>query len=473
MRTKTLLAAGLAGIAVLLTVLIVGLRVKDRSGSERSNDALAPEVTPLGFREKGVPSSQERAEEAAEPRDTQAEDRRAEGYRKQVPDNFLEDPTNAFNRYLRAAELMTPLDSAPRFEEVEGLLKAFVSGETDWLSDPDKVALLEAWVAANSEAIAELKAAILESEYYESPPWVSFERDISYLKKFRALGALLAGEGLLLQLKRDMTGALLDGGYLLKMAHHIRDGGFFLDGLIGAGIADLGSLSIKRLLSNTSDALICREALAQVGQFRALKPRYSDMIRRDLEVESDLIRSRGTLRELATTTKVSSVEGRKLMLELSELPEEELQRQVEKMEALVQPLIEAADRAYPEFASLECPLEAEGLMIGEFVKGFYASNRTYITRHTLSEARMTATELLAGLKLYRIERGEFPATLDELVPQYLPEMLVDPFSGEPFEYVRGEGGATLYSVGYDLKDDLAEKEARRTNAEGDIIFEIR
>lgn len=63
---------------------------------------------------------------------------------------------------------------------------------------------------------------------------------------------------------------------------------------------------------------------------------------------------------------------------------------------------------------------------------------------------------LAGLALaaYHHDHGEYPASLDELVPDYLEALPPDPFSQGPLVYRRGEADEyVLYTVGEDGIDD--------------------
>jgi hypothetical protein len=64
--------------------------------------------------------------------------------------------------------------------------------------------------------------------------------------------------------------------------------------------------------------------------------------------------------------------------------------------------------------------------------------------------RMSALRVLVALKRYRIARGRLPASLADLVPEYLPEVPLDPCDGKPLRYSAEK--QILYSVGEDLKD---------------------
>jgi hypothetical protein len=67
--------------------------------------------------------------------------------------------------------------------------------------------------------------------------------------------------------------------------------------------------------------------------------------------------------------------------------------------------------------------------------------------------RQEMTPVLFALAAYRADHGSYPAELAALVPEYLPDVPEDLFSGEPLRYRREEAGYLLYSVGPDGKDD--------------------
>lgn len=58
-----------------------------------------------------------------------------------------------------------------------------------------------------------------------------------------------------------------------------------------------------------------------------------------------------------------------------------------------------------------------------------------------------------AVQLYSRRHGRYPERLDQLVPEFLPEVPEDPFLGEPLRYVVEENGYAVYSVGQDGIDD--------------------
>lgn len=65
--------------------------------------------------------------------------------------------------------------------------------------------------------------------------------------------------------------------------------------------------------------------------------------------------------------------------------------------------------------------------------------------------RLLATTL--ALRAYKLDHGTYPATLQALVPQYLPAVPADPFAAAPLRYHLQGNRYILYSVGPDGKDD--------------------
>lgn len=71
----------------------------------------------------------------------------------------------------------------------------------------------------------------------------------------------------------------------------------------------------------------------------------------------------------------------------------------------------------------------------------------------LAQRRMAATAL--AIRLYQVDHGQRPATLDELVPEYLPALPVDPFTEDagPLRYLPHGTPPRLYSIGENGVDD--------------------
>ncbi len=74
--------------------------------------------------------------------------------------------------------------------------------------------------------------------------------------------------------------------------------------------------------------------------------------------------------------------------------------------------------------------------------------------------RLLITKL--ALRGFRIERGALPDRLNQLTPEFLQELPIDPFDpkGDPLRHIRTDDGYVLYSIGADGDDDGGRRLAR-------------
>lgn len=91
-----------------------------------------------------------------------------------------------------------------------------------------------------------------------------------------------------------------------------------------------------------------------------------------------------------------------------------------------------------------------------------------------AQARERLLISVLAVRLYKMEKGRYPQRLDELVPQYLDEVPLDPFDLKPLRYKKRQGKWIIYSIGPDCKDDGGVKNYVHREAEegADLIFEV-
>ncbi len=91
----------------------------------------------------------------------------------------------------------------------------------------------------------------------------------------------------------------------------------------------------------------------------------------------------------------------------------------------------------------------------------------------LGMMELAGLRILVAIELYRAERGRLPATLDELVPAYLPKLPADPFAADgKFRYRilpapdAQKRTYLLYSVGFNGQDDAGNEELAAPTSQG-------
>ncbi len=88
-----------------------------------------------------------------------------------------------------------------------------------------------------------------------------------------------------------------------------------------------------------------------------------------------------------------------------------------------------------------------------------------------ADAYLTLVRTALAANAYRSAEGEWPETIDHLVPRYLSEVPSDPFDNQPLRYNRTAGRAILYSVGPNRTDDGGVRiESPADDQPGDIVW---
>ena len=88
-----------------------------------------------------------------------------------------------------------------------------------------------------------------------------------------------------------------------------------------------------------------------------------------------------------------------------------------------------------------------------------------------ARARATADAADAAIAVERFRRrhGRLPDQLDELVPEFLPEVPLDPFDGQPLRYLVDEAGCRIYSLGMNQTDEGGEGDLA---GDPDLVFRV-
>ncbi len=125
--------------------------------------------------------------------------------------------------------------------------------------------------------------------------------------------------------------------------------------------------------------------------------------------------------------------------------------------------IHSFDRCQPDFNEfsererlwVECVMGWAvrlGRALGVEFRELATANRTAADAADRLRARLRLLECELALRAYRLEKGRLPERLGELVPDYVPEVPLDPFSGRPLVYRKTKDEYLLYSLGADRID---------------------
>ncbi|OQB96351.1 MAG: Bacterial type II secretion system protein G [Candidatus Hydrogenedentes bacterium ADurb.Bin101] len=106
----------------------------------------------------------------------------------------------------------------------------------------------------------------------------------------------------------------------------------------------------------------------------------------------------------------------------------------------------------------------------ELSKGLYGFTRLPQAK-ARDQARASLGATAMALGRYRLAEGQFPETLQALVPEYLAAVPEDPIDLQPLRYRRDEEGYVVYSIGTNGVDDGGL--ASDVINEGDLTFILR
>ena len=76
-------------------------------------------------------------------------------------------------------------------------------------------------------------------------------------------------------------------------------------------------------------------------------------------------------------------------------------------------------------------------------------------------AQLRCTALALAVERYRQARGQWPASLADLVPDYVARIPHDLFDGRPLKLAKHAQGIAVYSVGVDGVDNSGNIDVRR------------
>jgi len=99
--------------------------------------------------------------------------------------------------------------------------------------------------------------------------------------------------------------------------------------------------------------------------------------------------------------------------------------------------------------------------------------RPIIQAAARSDALRASAQVGLAMHRYRAAHGQFPVSLDELVPDALPAVPRDPYDGQPIRLVTTDDGWVVYSIGPDMVDDGGRVRYGHPDVTGDLLFRYR
>jgi hypothetical protein len=376
--------------------------------------------------------------------------------------------------------LPVPADNAAdTYDAAVGLLPTAKEPEyiANWLTaiaegDAEEVARLlpdvRDYVGRSAAALAKVHEAATEEYVSRAEPEPS--GGAPWLAGYRRLARVLAARAYLAHLDGDdrATVSAVEDGYALGVKTP-RGGGLMEDVAGVAYVAIVQRPSLDTLLSGTVPPEVLR---AHAGRIRRLRKDVWP-ISRSMHFDATLamrrldeMAARGVRHadfaatESGEALPPSVVEATRYRLMSAHIPktrewvEDRLARYVEELDRPL-PL---SDPRFPEVVGREeSDVRARNDWLAALVTPTWARSPD---RWAQMVAYLEADETIACLEACRKEKGSYPKSLEELVPDYMPEVPLDPWTGKPLIYRRTPQRYTLYAVGPNRVDDGGVTEGR-------------
>ncbi|MBI4121868.1 MAG: hypothetical protein HY461_00900 [Parcubacteria group bacterium] len=294
--------------------------------------------------------------------------------------------------------------------------------------DDDEV---QAILARHEAALAKFKT-VVSKPYWQDPNYATSDvdgKEVVLLTVWRSITTVSLLHALSLAKGGQGQEAVAEMVALAEFGHRIHSGqNSLLEYLIGLAIQNRALEALQQVATSTLDsasAIAAQQAVAQ------LSVNASDAIKADHQYQSFWLE-----------------EGAKEYNDYSLQPN----RTKYMMAAFSRDLIRSAaapcDYQVPERVVAEYPFNLRAYIKNGVGKAFYErgmSMDTTIKKSCETQVITNATQVVLALKAYEIDHGQLPERLDQLVPQYVETLPLDPYSKKPFGYLPAE--KAIYSVG--------------------------
>jgi hypothetical protein len=95
-----------------------------------------------------------------------------------------------------------------------------------------------------------------------------------------------------------------------------------------------------------------------------------------------------------------------------------------------------------------------------------------VVREAKASAELSLATTAIAIERFRNGHGRLPATLDELVPEFLRMTPTDPFDDSSLRYRQLVTGYALYSIDSDGQDDGGRERPERVKSKDKISYDL-
>lgn len=315
------------------------------------------------------------------------------------------------------------------------------------------------YVGARSEALQLIHKASAMSQCVFPIEWNGPDTDLVHLAHARAATRLLQLSMILAAEDADPHAAISAVSDCLTLAKRISQEPVLISGLVSCAVNSIALGGASRMLSRTEptpeDLAALQKMLEDAAETFSIRAGLAGEIA-NMSYAMEMIAQGRTYGAFDEDSSVGSDQagGRRRSLALSAWwYKNDMKGAEAEMIRTQMKLIEAAQTPTPEGlcgsykSTLDAQVAVSSYRLAVMVRMLIPGQVRAIQQCELARAKLRAAAACVAAMRYRRDKGDWPATLNTLVPDYLAAVPVDPFVGGPLAYRAREDGIIAYTVG--------------------------
>jgi len=283
------------------------------------------------------------------------------------------------------------------------------------------------------------------------------ETNLAFLAIWRRMARIINLDAEYNVAQGDYIAALDDYQTIIQFANDLGRGGPLINGLVGAAVTHIGTEPLMAfMIEGDLTAAEYRAVIASLEsvQMSAL-PHWETLVNEqaftvgwfeNADTSADMIRS-----FLIPDQDNSDASGQIFAAALQNIPDSQLLQYFNQYREDYERLVQYSTLPFYEAMPL---LDDPGAFKPNLLSNsIIPSLGRSLAAYTIRDARLQGTITVAAVEAYRVESGAYPDSLAALVPEYLANPAIDPFTGDTLRYQPRTDGYRLYSTGLDMADN--------------------
>jgi hypothetical protein len=304
----------------------------------------------------------------------------------------------------------------------------------------------------------------VEHDYYNP----SFFILLPELNSIRELARLLAIDALVKAANGDLSGAMQNIDGMFAMSKHNSAAPFLVSALVSCAIDNMAIDTLQSIINNHSLKTEDLDKINISGTFS-----YFRLMQRSMRYEDALRLNWLADTACKTDGNYWSINSRVLPIARILFNTFLLDNEIKVHRWYSQQINSLLDKPYYETKEewkkiFNHPKNAPRALFIDLTMAALDRGAVGMAR---GDAQRRIVELVLAACRYRVKNGKYPEILDDLAPDFIAFVPLDPFDGKLLRFKQTDGKIIIYSIGPDEIDDGGAPYDQETR-KGDIIFTL-